>query len=110
MAKYVNVDELVVQSIHVESGMPIVHPKCKAVMTLGYAWAEIFNSCYAVHNSVLAFVKNNKLFVTPYSKDAMDVLHEELFEKKAFLVPFSDGDFPADNSVCQRWNELVTKV
>ena len=110
MAKYANVEELVMKSIHVESGMPIVNPKCKSVLALGYAWVEIFNSCYAVHNSVLAFVKNNKLFVTPYTKAAMEILHEELFEKKAFLVPFSDGDFPADDFMCERWYALVAEA
>lgn len=110
MDKYTSVRELEKESIHVRSGMPIVHPKFKMVISLGYAWASIFNACYAVHNDVIAFVSNDKLFVTPYTRAAMEVLHGEFFEKKSFLVPFSDGDFPAEDYLSARWNDLVASA
>ena len=86
------------------------HAKYKQVLTVGYAWAGLFNSCYAVHNGVIAYVVNNKLFVTPKTKSAMKTLQEVSFEKKAFLVPLSDGDYPEDTSVCKRWDALKARV
>ena len=91
-------------------GMPIVHPKYKMVLSVGYAWAGIFNSCYAIHNGVVAFVFNNKLFVTPYSKATVQILNDQSFEKRAFLVPLSDGDYPKDAGLNMRWKKLMERV
>ncbi|MBR2709548.1 hypothetical protein IKE72_00500 [Candidatus Saccharibacteria bacterium] len=63
-----------------------------------------FNDCYAVNNSVICFVNNNEVFVTPYTREAITVVEESGLIERHFYVPFSNWDYPKFEA--RRWQRL----
>ncbi len=52
-----------------------------------------FNGCYATKNLTICYVVSREVFVTPYTREAMDIIRKALVER-SFDVPFSDWDYP----------------
>ncbi len=54
-----------------------------------------FPGCYATNNSTVCFVNNQgKVFVTPYTRIALQTLNDAGFKHSNFYVPFSNSDMP----------------
>lgn len=53
-----------------------------------------FNGAYSTNNSTICFVADGEVFVTPYTRDAMNTIERAGLIKKYFYVPFSNGDYP----------------
>lgn len=71
-----------------------------------WTYATKFNGCYAVNNSTLAYVHENLLYITPYTRAAIRILTVCGFEKEEFFVPYSDGDsFPKVKE--SQWKKLL---
>lgn len=66
------------------------------------------NKCYAVNNSIIAFVRNNQLHVTPYTDAAIRTLKNAKYHQETFYVPFSNWDYPRDNK--ETWDALCANA
>ena len=108
---YNSINELKKNSIYVEPYMPIVCSQIKAVITLGYHWVKSLNGLYAVRNNkTVAFIHENKMFVTPYSEKVLRVLQEANFSEGTFMVPLSSSDYPAEGVARERWHNMLATV
>jgi len=66
---------------------------------------ENYNNCYATNNSVVCFVHDYQVYVTPMNLSKLHSLAELGFREEMFFVPFSNGDYPKE---CERrWKSLV---
>jgi hypothetical protein len=63
-----------------------------------------FDGCYAVNNSVICFVNNHEVFVTPYTREAIAIMEESGLIERHFHVPFSNWDYPKLEE--RRWHQL----
>lgn len=61
---------------------------------------------YAFTAKAIAFVSEGKLYVTPYSKEALDAIRNTGYQLREFHVPFSRGERP-QGEYAERWNQLV---
>lgn len=102
-------DSLKEKSVRVNSGMIAVFPQFSHEEPLEISdLAPKFNGCYATNNSTVCFVFGNEVFVTPYTRNAMKILHSADFREEHFYVPFSNGDYPkAEQS---KWVTLRKKA
>lgn len=88
-------DSLKEGSIRVYSGMITVFPQFGKEEQININELEQeYNNCYAINNSVICFVCNNEIFVTPYTGMAVQFLDFTGFHKESFYVPFSNGNYP----------------
>jgi len=98
--------------IKVYSGMVVVHPQYPE----NFRRYKIdidedlkkFKNCYAVNNSVVAFVYGGEFYVHPYTEELIKVLEEEGFCKSGFYVPFSNWDYPEKEK--KRWVKLLKQT
>ena len=103
--KYNNVQELINYSVRIYDGMTIVWPQYDKEEPLYFACnSATFNGCYAVNNGTLGFGVGCDLYVTPYTRRAIRILHEEAFTRKEFYVPFSNWDYP--KAEAEKWQFL----
>lgn len=94
------------------SGMVVVHPQYPE----NFRRYKIdidedlkkFNNCYAVNNSVVAFVYGGEFYVHPYTEELIKVLEEEGFCKSGFYVPFSNWDYPEKEK--KRWLKVLKQT
>ncbi len=66
--------------------------------------ASKFNGFFATNNSTIAFVFDQKFYVTPYTDKAITTLEEACYRRESFYVPFSNGDYPKLEQ--KRWEQL----
>ncbi|MBQ2660549.1 hypothetical protein IJF93_00510 [Candidatus Saccharibacteria bacterium] len=59
--------------------------------------------CYSIHNAVIAFVVDGKMYVMIYDASRLDVLRYYGFREREFFVPFSHKDYPADERYKEKW-------
>ena len=67
-----------------------------------------FNNRYAVNNSVICFIDNQEMFVTPYTQEAIGALEEAGLSEGHFHVPFSNWEYPKFEQ--RRWERLCEKA
>ena len=104
MANY-TMAELVKDSIRIAPNMVVVYPQLSAETIIdAQEQSTKFNGRFAMNNSTLAFVQDNKLYVTPFTRNALETLRANLFREDFFYVPFSNGDYPKYER--DRWNNL----
>lgn len=65
-----------------------------------------FNGRYATNNSTIAYVVDNVVFVTPYTRQAMETILEAGLVRDYFYVPFSNGDYPKYAKA--KWDRLLS--
>ncbi|MBR3056306.1 hypothetical protein IKG64_03365 [Candidatus Saccharibacteria bacterium] len=56
--------------------------------------AEQFDGCYSIHNAVIAFCVDRKMYVIPYEIAVLESLRRYGFPEREFFVPFSHKDYP----------------
>lgn len=105
MKTYSKIEDLIADSIIVESGLIAVYPQFNHESELDIDDTLKFNGCYAVNNSTVAFISNSIFYVTPYTKGAIQYLDNAGFNRRTFYVPFSNGDFPKDQAC--KWHALI---
>lgn len=97
-------EDLISDSIHVKPGMIAVYPQFNHESPIDID-VQNFNNCYSINNSTIAFVTNNNFYVTPYTRRAIQYLSSAGFCHRTFYVPFSNWDYPKDQS-CE-WQALI---
>ena len=73
---------------------------------------------YTRNKSVVAFVDEGKVFVTPYSYRRIGALYAAGFKDtesclsniENLRVPFSNGDIPMDKLLAEKWEKLLKEV
>ncbi len=109
MANNITMDSLKEQAVRVYSGMIVVYPQFSREETLNVSRRmRKFNGCYATNNSTVAFVSDNEVFVTPYTRLVISSLCSAGFHQDYFDVPFSNWDYPKDEQL--KWNTLREKA
>lgn len=63
-----------------------------------------FNGAYSMNNSTICFVIDDEVFVTPYTREAMDTILAAGLRREYFYVPFSNWDYPKYEKA--RWDHL----
>lgn len=63
-----------------------------------------FNNRYAVNNSVICFIDEQEMFVTPYTQEAIETLEGAGLSEEHFHVPFSNWEYPKFEQ--RRWEHL----
>lgn len=95
-------------SVQVYPGMIVVYPFNQRRGLNLSDMAPKFNGCYATNNSTVCFIAENKIWVTPITRDVIRCLLEAGFTKEYFYVPFSNGDYPLTEKF--KWELLVSKA
>ena len=109
MANNITLNSLKEDAIQVYNGMITVFPQFSTEKTLNISeMVPKFNGCYAMNNSTVCFISENKAYVIPYTRNVMNVLHSEGFKKEYFYVPFSNWDFP--KSEPSKWENLKERA
>ncbi len=103
MANYTT-KELINDSICVYNGMVTVWPQYQKEESISCFDVATFNGCYASNNGTLAFVTDDKLYVTPSTRRAYTALAG--FIQKYFYVPFSNGEEIMDYPLKMRWEAI----
>lgn len=106
MANKINaMDSLKEGTVRVYTGMIAVWPQFSKEEAINVSeLAPKFNGCFSTNNSTVAFVHENEIFVTPYTRFVMRTLRSEGFRETYFYVPFSNGDYPKSEQL--KWNSL----
>ncbi len=97
-------DTLKEQAVRVYTGMMVVYPFNQEEALNISGLTPKFNGRYATNNSTVCFVSEDQVFVTPYTREAMNALSEAGFIEDCFFVPFSNGDYPKSEEY--KWNHL----
>ena len=63
-----------------------------------------FNGAYSMNNSTICFVMDDEVFVTPFTREALDKLENAGFTRAYFYVPFSNWDYPKNDK--DKWEHL----
>lgn len=104
-----NIELLKKESIWVYDGMVAVLPQFGQESTLNLSeLVPKFDGCFAANNSTVAFISDNKFFVTPYTRKVMETLKAAGFAEKYFCVPFSNWDYPKYQQA--KWEFLRMKA
>lgn len=64
-----------------------------------------YNNCYATNNSVICFVYDSQVYVTPMNISKLRSLVNLGFKEEMFFVPFSNGEHPKEFE--REWKRLV---
>ena len=88
-------------SVEAKSGSIVVCPQiCRREILDISELVRNFHGCYAVKNLTVAFVCENRVFVSPNTIKVREILQEAEFEQKDFYVPFSsNGEYPLEDEV-----------
>lgn len=104
-----SLNELKEKSLVVYTGMQrICFPSAREESISVDGWKKIYKNCYSINNRVICYVTDKKVFVTPYTKTAVEVLETEGFHKKFFYVFFSNGDYPKNEK--EKWKNLCKAI
>ena len=84
-------------SIQIYDGMQVCWPqygyKVETLRVVSELTAKHPHQC-ASNNSVICFVDDSEVFVTPYTRETIDALAHAGFQMSGFYVPFSNWDYP----------------
>ena len=64
---------------------------------------------YAFTSKVIAFVYKDQLYVTPYTKESLEIVRNAGYKLREFHVPFSNGDKPL-GELGEKWQSLVAST
>lgn len=64
---------------------------------------------YAFTSQVIAFVYDEQLYVTPNTKESLNIIRDAGFKLREFHVPFSRGARPI-GEFGEKWQNLIAKV
>lgn len=67
------------------------------------------NKVYAYNHKVIAYIYRGDLFVTPYTKESLDIIRNSGFKLFEFFVPFSKGDKPL-GEYGEKWQALLASI
>lgn len=93
-------------SVEAKSGSIVICPKiCRREILDVSELVRKFNGCYAVKDLTLAFVCEGKVFVSPNTHNAREIMRDACFEQKEFYVPFGSNDeYPLEEE--RKWRIL----
>lgn len=66
------------------------------------------NKCFAINNSIIAYIRNGQMHVTPYTEAAINALKNAKYRQRNFHVPFSNWDYPKDDK--ETWDTLCANA
>lgn len=108
-----NLKQLKRNSIHARTGMPVRWPNQKRPGSLDVnkiVRGKESEHKFAQNNGIIAYVCDGKLYVTPYTHDAVLTLEEAGFVRTSNLyVPFSNGDLPQEGAL-NKWEHLIRRA
>ena len=96
-------------SLKLEEGMPVIWPHqeqpghLKVSKIIGTITEQ---KAYAFTPKVIAFTSDGALYVTPYTKERLEIVRNSGYKLREFFVPFSRGDKP-QGEYEQIWLDLV---
>ena len=100
-----NIKLLRKNSLQLEDGMSVFYPQYNDSEELDISQTRSkFNGCYAVNNSTICFVLDGEVYAAPYTRGIMSIIKEIGLKQKAFFVPFSNWDYPAEKA--DEWHRL----
>lgn len=68
---------------------------------------EVSNKRFNSKDGIIAFSDNNKLYVIPVFKDVIPILESKGFTaSKSVSIPFLNGDFPLEDELYKKWEDL----
>lgn len=101
-----NITDLVKGSIRIYEGQMVAFPQFKTEDRIHIKdMTPKFDGTYCTNNSTVAFVWEEMLYVTPYTKEVVSILREAGFKFDYFGVPFSNWDYPVYEK--EQWNGLL---
>lgn len=107
-----NINTIKEASIQVYPGMIVVYPLFQQEDMLDDSISFIateYNNCYSVNNSVICYVCNNQVYVTPYTIVTINVLDDAGYRQSSFYVPFSNcSSYPKLEE--KRWKSLCKRA
>ena len=97
--------ELKERSVEAINGVTVaMHSRYKIMSRIVMEEILKFNGCYAMNNSTVCFICEDRIFVTPYTRNVLRILQDAGFREEYFYVPFSNGDFPVNEEI--KWAHL----
>ena len=104
-----NMEDLINDSIRVYTGMIAVYPQFQSEEMIHVEeLIPKFPGRFSSNNSTVSFIHNNQFYVTPYTTTVMETLRANGFRKAYFYVPFSNWDYPKQESY--KWEQLRKKA
>ena len=104
------IKELKENSIKIDGPITVCRPQYshkECVLNVMYNVYK-FNNRYAVNNSVICFIDNHEMFVTPYTEEAIEALESVGLSNDRFYVPFSNWDYPKYEQ--RKWKRLCERA
>lgn len=99
------IDTIRENSLRVYNGMIIIYPLFASQEPIDISDIVELDNCYAVNNSVICYVYEHNVYVTPYRSSTIQALEESGFRENYFYVPFSsNGSYPKTEE--SQWNSL----
>ena len=97
---------LVKNSIHVTNATAVIWPQFgdKETTVNVTNHRTQYNGAYSINNGVICFVVDHEVYVTPYTRGAMETIEEAGLTQKYFYVPFSNWDYPKYERM--KWEHL----
>lgn len=93
------------QSIKIDSNTVVCWPQFQMESRIDVnGLRSKFNGAYSVNNSTICFVHDSEVYVTPYTRKALETLDRAGFKMGEFYVPFSSWDYPKYQE--EKWDQL----
>ena len=103
-------EQLKRRSLQLVEDMPVVWPgnRTPAPFKVSNILKTIgSNKAYAYNHKAIAYTYHGELFVTPYSKESLNIIRNAGFKLREFFVPFSNrGDKPS-GEYAEKWQKLL---
>ena len=102
--------ELKENSVMITSGMTAFYEKLGFQEPIDTSFIQRYHpGHYSVENNTICFVtKDEEVFVTPFTRQAVSTLARHGYAEDYFYVPFAQGDIPKEQRT--RWAELREKA
>ena len=100
------------KSLKLEEGMPVKWPGNRNIVE--FKVSNVLRpikgtKAYAYTSKVIAFVYRDEMYVTPYTKESLQIIRDAGYKLYEFFVPFSRGDAP-QGEYGQKWSELIAQI
>ena len=95
------------ESVHIYNGMLVFYP-VESEQERIFPMFLFHEKKYSVNNYTVCFIYKGEGYVTPETKETIEILEELGFERKVFHVPFSNGEYPKSEK--DRWKKLIMKA
>ncbi len=98
------------KSILIEDGTPVIWPKCDRpgeITPSKFIGKFGRQKVYYANSRGISYVHQGKLYLTPYTKESLDIIRDSGFKLREGLhIPFCQGDQPV-GEYKEKWESLV---